>query len=256
MDCKTARLLLDFHRPRSGELPPEEAAELERHLGACPECDASARAERRLDDHFGRAVREVPLPDRLRERLLARLKEQRGAALRSKLAWTARGVAVAAALLLGVFLWWHYVGSKPPRLDPWGLIDKDFAKYDSPSPEKVENWFLTHHKIAMVAPRQFLYAHLVDFDLTTFEGKPVPKLVFQRDEGVFIRARVYVLTGDQFDLSAIRAALTDAAADLESVGRKLTVEDSPEAPNTKYLIIYESPGESLAPLKAPPPPGA
>lgn len=236
MDCKTARLLLDFHRPRAGELAADEAADLERHLGCCPECDAAARAGRRLDDHLGLAVRDVPVPDKLRERLLARLKGERQAALRRKLAWAARGAAVAAALLIGVFVWWQYIGSKPPRLELDPLTEADIAKHNSRTPEQVEVWFQEHHQITMVAPKDFDYRFLADYELATLQGKPVPKLVFQRSENNGItRARVFVLTREQFDLSG----LPTVPPDIQSLGRWLTVKEPPEAPNTRYLIIYE-----------------
>ena len=70
MDCRTARLLLDFARPRPAELAAEEAAALEGHLTGCPECDSLARTERQLDgddallaayrEHFGITLRHVP----------------------------------------------------------------------------------------------------------------------------------------------------------------------------------------------------
>src|SRR5262249_34683822 len=154
MDCRTARLLLDFRRPRGGELPAEDAADLERHLSGCADCDAAWRAERRLDDHVGRAVRDVPLPPGLRERLLGRLEEERSAVLRRRVAWAARGVAVAAAVLVGVFAWWHLVGSRPPELKYHELRDEDVTKYDARSAEDVQDWFRDHRQVSMVAPKQ------------------------------------------------------------------------------------------------------
>jgi hypothetical protein len=242
MDCKSARLLLDFHRPRAGDLAPDEAAELEGHLATCAECDAAARAQRGLDEHLGRAVRDVPLPAKLRERLLAGVRERHRAATLRKLAWAARGAAVAATLLLAVALWWHFVGSRPSRLDVGAVVEADFAKYNALTPQAVEVWFQERHRIAMVAPKQFDYGYLAEYELATLQGKPVPKLVFQRaeDNGI-TRARVFVLKRDEFDLEA----LPRDPPEVESLGRRLTIWD-PEAPDTAYLIIYE--GESLNPL--------
>jgi hypothetical protein len=257
MDCRTARLLLDFQRPRAGELPADEAAELERHLAGCPECDAAWRAERRLDDHLGRAVRDVPVPDGLRERLLGRLKEERAAVLRRQVAWAARGAAVAAALLLGVFAWWHFVGSRPPHLDYIDRRDDDVVKYNARSAEDVQNWFRDHRQVTMVAPKQFNYDYLAEYDLATLQGKVVPKLNFQRldDTTGRTRARVYVLTPEQFDLGLLRTELDrtltepNRAPEIESHDRRLTLRDSDEAPGTTYLIIYE--GDDLQPLYSP-----
>ena len=256
MDCRTARLLLEFQRPCAGELPADDEAELKDHLGSCPECGAASSTERRLDDYFGRAVREVSVPDNLRERLLGRLKEERSAALRRKLAWTARGVAVAATLLIGVFAWWYWIGSKPPHLDYASMVEADAIKYGREA-DGVQEWFRDHRQVTMVAPKQFDYRYLADYDLAPLQGKSVPKLEFKNSEGAGTSARVYVVTTDQFDLETLRQDLANAPvkADkppvIESLGRELMLQESDEAPGTFYVIILQ--GDDLQPLKLPPP---
>src|SRR5438094_788506 len=99
MDCRTARLLLDFARPIPAELEADASRDLEHHLAGCADCDSLARAERRLDEPLGRAMRAVPLPLGLRDRLLARLDAERGAWQRR---WMFRSLAAAAALALAV----------------------------------------------------------------------------------------------------------------------------------------------------------
>jgi hypothetical protein len=244
MDCKTARLLLDFQRPRAGELPADDAAALEGHLAGCPDCDAICRTERRLDDYFGRAVRDVPLPDGLRERLLGRLQEERSAAVRRQLAWAARGLAVAAALLIGMFVWWHFVGSQPKPLDFQAALEEDFTKANArASAEQVQDWFRDQHQVTMVAPKQFNYAWLADIYLTTLQGKRVPKLVFQLPVGA--QAHVFVLGDDQFDLGRLRTELANTPAEpsklpeLVSLDRRLTLLESDEPHGPAYLVIYE-----------------
>src|SRR5438067_13660259 len=98
MDCSTARLLLDFARPRAGDLGPVEAEELERHLAHCIECDAMARAARRADEHLGAAMRQVELPDGLRAGLLTRLDAERGRWYRQRFGHALRALACAAAV--------------------------------------------------------------------------------------------------------------------------------------------------------------
>jgi hypothetical protein len=248
MDCKTARVLLDFHRPRVGELAPDEAIALERHLATCPECDAANRTERRLDDHFGRVMRDVPLPDGLRERLLARLREERAAALRRKLAWGARAL-VAAAVLIGLaFLGWHIRGPKPVKLAPDELLTQHFKEYNTRSAPQIQEAFREFHHIDMVAPTLFDYRYLVDYGPATIQGKRVAKLVFAVETNRMTRAYVYVLTADQFDLPALLASLPEDRPEIESLDRRLRILDS-DKPDTKYLIIYE--GDSLEPLLDP-----
>src|SRR6185437_4010371 len=78
MDCKTARLLLDFVRPQAPELPAEEDGVLQNHLDHCPDCHSLARGERQLDERLGKAMLQVEVPAGLREHLLARLEVERG----------------------------------------------------------------------------------------------------------------------------------------------------------------------------------
>src|SRR5262245_32133614 len=107
MDCSTARLLLEIERPRLAELDSAEAAALERHLAECPECSRIARAARVTRERFGVAMRAVPVPAGLRERVLARLDTE--ARNRGRKSWLrSRWSAVAAAVLFVValgFLW-------------------------------------------------------------------------------------------------------------------------------------------------------
>jgi len=241
MDCKTARLLLDFHRPRVGELPADEAAALERHLASCPECDAVNRDARRLDDCVGPSIRDVPVPTRLRERLLTRLKDERRAKVHRKLAWAARGfaVATAAALMAAVILWQVYL--KPTKVNLDQAFDTQRDKFDSPSPEHVEAWFQAQRHVTMVAPKQFDYAYLAEYDLAMLQGKPVPKLVFQRTEDTGItRAHVFVLNQEQFDIQT----LPDDRNLLDSGGQHLDIKK--DSPHRAYLIVYD--GDKLDPL--------
>jgi hypothetical protein len=124
MDCKTARLLLDFARPQACELGPEETGALESHLEQCADCHGLARAERGLDDCLGKAMRQVEVPAGLRDRLQARLEADRGDWYRRRFAHTMRLAAAAAALLL--FTWgagrWVLHHSKP-FIDPQQIAD-------------------------------------------------------------------------------------------------------------------------------------
>ena len=97
MDCRTARLLLDYHRPQASELASSEAGALEQHLSVCSECDALTRAERQADARLGKAMRDVPIPDRLRDRVLARLHADRRAATLNRLAWSARAITILSS---------------------------------------------------------------------------------------------------------------------------------------------------------------
>ncbi|HYT95625.1 MAG TPA: zf-HC2 domain-containing protein, partial [Gemmataceae bacterium] len=107
MDCKDARLLLEFARPGDKELDHDEAEALRQHLADCPDCSAQAQAERRADEHIGLAMRAVPVPAGLRERVLQKLGPERVPWYRR---WPVRVAGAAAVLLLlgglGYVWWW------------------------------------------------------------------------------------------------------------------------------------------------------
>jgi hypothetical protein len=252
MDCRTARLLLEFHRPRAGELPPEEAVELERHLACCADCDAAGRTAHRLDDYFGSAIRNVPLPDGLRERLLSRLSEQRGTALRRRLAWTARGLSVAAALLVGTLLWWHFTPSKLPQLDLAKLSSVDGEKHKLRSSESVTAWFHDRHNVSMIAP-PFDYDWLIECDMVDVQGVSVPRLVFYHDLGpdfTPVRATVYVLKQEQFDLKALQG-LDGTPVDGFSQPVQVWGPRPSDRHDTAFLILFDGDLDKLLPLGRP-----
>jgi hypothetical protein len=244
MDCRTARLLIDFHRARAGELAPPEAADLEGHLAVCAECDALTRAERRADARLAQAMAAVPLPDGLRDRLRDGLRAARRAAALRKLAWAARAAAVAAVLLLVVLLVvaWR---AQPRPLDLSGELEKVMGDMTNPDPERVEGVFAARYRVQMVAPRQFDYTALVYFGMGECQKKRVPVLVFARGD---MWAMVYVVTAEQFNLKA----LGDDAGRFETNGFHAQVARDPEQPDTAFVIIYT--GDSLAPVQPPSPP--
>jgi hypothetical protein len=242
MDCKTARLLLDFHRPTAEELAAPEVADLEAHLAVCPECDALTRAERRADARLAEAMSAVPVPDGLPDRLRARLAADRRADALRKLAWAARGAAVAAALLLAVGLGVLWVRTHPRPLDVAELFNQDIDGMTNPVPERVEEEFARRYDVHMVAPRQFDTATLAYFGMGDCQGKRVPVLVYARGE---TRAVVYVITREEFNLDKLPADTSS----FETNGFRLRIARDGGPPDTAFIIIYS--GDSLAPLLRP-----
>jgi len=204
MDCKTARLLLDYHRPRRTELDPAEARALEDHLAACPDCDAAARAERRLDDQFGRAVRQVEVPPGLKARLLDRLAADRR---RRRLARTLRFAAVAAALLLATWGGHAWLGSRRTAVDLQALWNRIQERLVNPPADgaAVQAAF-RRMGVDAVPPERFNYAYLAAYGLAEFQGDWVPQLVFVRNDPlskVHAYAQVYILSARRFNLATL-----------------------------------------------------
>src|SRR5690348_1108980 len=98
MDCRTARLLLAFARPRCPELDECAGEALDNHLAKCAECASLARAEHHFERRLGLAMRDVPVPPDLRQRLLTRLQIERKAWYRNLPRRHPRVAAAVAAL--------------------------------------------------------------------------------------------------------------------------------------------------------------
>jgi len=200
MDCKTAQLFLEFARPHASELAAEDTHALEDHLAQCPDCGLLARNERRLDDHVGKAMRAVEVPDRLRAHLLNRLDADRNDWYKR---WAGHGlrtaVAVAACLLLvagGIFGWSQYRYWNRPALNGdvvWEHVHDNIVS--PPERPEVEKSF-KEMGVVTVLP-DLNYRYLTAHGIATFEGVHVPQLVFHRDEN---HAVVYVISDRQMKL--------------------------------------------------------
>ena len=185
MDCKTARLLLDFARPQARELETEEAAALETHLDRCPDCHNQARGERQLDDILGKAMRQVEVPAGLRDQLLARLESERGDWYRQRFAHGARlVVAAAAALLLLAWGVWYWVHERAPsRIDP-GEVAEAVQRDAAEDPQTRTKEALKQLGFETPLSRHLNY-HLLAYPpvLANLPGYPhrmVPMLTFER----------------------------------------------------------------------------
>src|SRR5438128_729270 len=118
MDCRTARYLLDFARPFAHDLDAVDRAALDAHLAVCTDCDCVARAERQLDEHVGREIQDVPIPNGLKDRLLTKLHRQRDDRRKQLLFRGLRYVAAAAVVIALVSTWLFWK-------DPWSPTNDD-----------------------------------------------------------------------------------------------------------------------------------
>ena len=208
MDCKTARLLLDYARPNNRELDAVETRALEDHLGSCDDCGPLARGERRADEVIGRAMRQVDVPDQLRGRILARLKDAQGEQRRRWVVYSLRTAVAAAAALLIAFGLWHWYAVRP-AFPVERLLEK--ANIAPPSREDVEQALRSQ---GVAGAPDLNYSQLRWLFLTNVDGRPTPMLVFNNrgDDGRGPRqALVFVVPDTQFDVNALPGNLqTDA----------------------------------------------
>jgi hypothetical protein len=242
MDCRTARLLLDFARPQAPELQADDAGALQNHLDHCPNCHNLERSERQLDEQFGKAMRQVEVPAGLREQLLSRLEVERGDWHRRRFAHAARLTlaAAAAALLLG-WAGWHWIINRRPAIDPAQMVEcfnEDITKEKRTQAEE------TLKRLGVETPLPNLKYNLLVSPPTLAElpGYPdqrVPLLLFVQNHH---RAWVYVVAARQ---------VPEHMPPLFGEGTyKLEVLPA-EGDAYKFLVIYD--GDDLEWLLAPGP---
>ncbi len=194
MDCRTARLLLDFARPEARELEAEEAAELERHLDHCPDCHSQAHNERQLDDRLGKAMRQVEIPVDLREKVLARLESARGDWHRQRFAHIARWSVAAAALLMLSWSSWYWVREHfIAPIDTQRVADaasSDATEDPRARTERALKELGVHTPLSPYLDYSLLACPPALAELPGHPGRKVPMLVFARNGRL---ARVYLI---------------------------------------------------------------
>lgn len=229
MDCEAVRLFLSF----PGELPPPEADALAGHLALCAECDARARGEQRLDAWMGRAMRAVPVPAGLKQRLDARLAAARAADRRRKLArWVAPLAAAAAAILLiGVVarLWLtkveaerlHYAFnvSRPGDADD---ADEEFARlgYSRAAPRFVNYAYLCSPPAVAAVPGH--------------KGVRAPVLVFAKGSH---RAIVLAFDTRRVDLQGLDRLDHGGYTYTAEIQKQFATEEQPSSP-WMFVVLY------------------
>jgi hypothetical protein len=240
MDCKTARLLLEYVRPHAPEFDAAETAAIEEHLSACPDCDLLARSERRADEPLAKAMRQIDVPDRLRGRILARLAEGRADARRRRFRHGLRLTAAAAAFFLVVFgVWWWQSLNRPAfpagelrnRSERWAQVP--------PSPAEIAANFKAHG-VAAVAPAGLNYNYLVWMSLDKVQSRKAPCLTFNRQDGVGADrlAIVYILPDAEYDLAALRHEDFASTSKYRLSGDVLPMQSGDHGERYGYVVFY------------------
>ncbi len=240
MDCRTARLLLDFARRGPVEIDAAETTELEQHLAQCPECDRFDRAERRFDDSLGRAMRRVEVPPGLREQVLARLEAERGDWYRRRFGQVLRLAAAAAVVLVALWGSWRWLAGGRPAIDPVRVWED--ASFRRPGRAEIEESF-RRLDAPVVAP-DLNYACLIAHGLTELPGYPgrvVPHLVFQHDGQ---NAVVFIIDTQRYTLPEQFEPPSGSPYQIERL----------EPADERFACLVFFTGENFAWLKNPAPP--
>ncbi len=246
MDCRTARLLLDFARPQAPELQADDAGALQNHLDRCPDCHNLARGERQLDEHLGKAMRQVEVPAGLRDQLLSRLEAERGDWNRRRFARAARLTlaAAAAALLLGWAGWHWLLNRQPAPIDPAHMVGSVNEYVTTDKGRQAED---TLKRMGVETPLPSLNYNLLACpptlaELPGYPDRTVPLMLFVQNHH---RAWVYVVAARQVP-EDIPPLLGEGTFKLEV----LPVEGDAY----KFLVIHD--GDDLRWLRPPEPDAA
>lgn len=196
MDCPHANLLLLFYRPdRPSDLSADDAAALQAHLAACPACAAKLAKQSAADRVLSAAVRDVPVPSGLADRLKQQAQSQINRAWRR----TAAKCVAAAVLLVAGYV--GYAAATRPTLDVGRLADAQDAVWQSP--DRTASDWLTANGLTDALPEDF------DLRLTTFAGRldlqGVPTPALRLDAAGRQTAWVYFLRPRSFDPGQVEA---------------------------------------------------
>jgi len=229
MDCKTARMMMDFAHPPKTELDGDERKAFQAHVQECVDCASLAYVERKLDEHLGRAMLDLSVPADLGDRLQERLKKARGTLYRRR----SIGLAAAAALLVVTSLGaWYWLSNNRPAMSAEGRVG-DTEQFAGMAVEQLEAWCYHNFGAKTVLPRDINYGYLSDCYRAELKGRLVPRLRFVREQSV---ADLMVLSSRQFDLEALRDPQRAGSGALT-----VMILRNPNNRDVAYLIEFTGP---------------
>lgn len=235
MDCNHARMLLILCRNRT-DLDGVESGALDSHLSQCPDCRHWSDTEVSWERSISHAMQAVSVPKDLKPRILAGL-DRAGPVGRRWPAWIA---AAASILLIAGLAGYFLLGSR--QIVDLNVVSEevDYRTGGSANPDQIEELFREKFGVTTEVPRQFRYDLLYSFDIATFLGRRIPKLMFQhRSKGAI--AEVYILSDRQFNFDQ------DTPQGHSGSSRTIQVLDSTSG--YRYLVIFS--GSSLEPFLNP-----
>jgi hypothetical protein len=236
MECRDAQFYLRLRRHAADELGPDVGGALDAHLAACPACAADARAAAAFDRAVARAMRAVPVPADLREKLVTQAAAHRGAVLRRNLY---RGGAVCAAALVLLGLGLGVYSHTRPKPDTDGIVNGTDEMLSQPDVSL--RMFLHAQELPPQLPYRFNPALLAFQGRVDVQGRSVPMVQFRsplpNDNGF---ARVYIFRqGGPFDVRGV----PDAQA---SFTRADVVVGQGDSSGFTYVVVYT--GQRLDPF--------
>lgn len=225
MECRDAQFYLRLRRHAADELGSDVTGALDGHLATCVACAADARAAVSFDRSMASAMKAVPVPAGLREKLFSQASAQQGAILRRKFY---RAGAVCAAILVVVGIGFGVFSASRPKLNPEALVGT--AEHN---PEEATKSWLASQKLPRELPLPFKYDLFMYRGQEKVQGKDVPFVLFRAPEGGGF-AKVYIFRDDgRFDLKEAQ----DVQA---SHANALVVAGQGESRGATYVIVYSA----------------
>lgn len=240
MQCRDAQFYLRLRRHAGDELGTEVTADLDRHLAGCPACAADAALAAGFDRAVATAVRSVPVPAGLRDKLLAQASTHHGAVIRRKVY---RVAALAASLFFGVGLAFGVFSATRPKLDTQVMLAsaEDVIQY----PDKALAAWLAEHKFPAQLPESFNTDLLLTLGSERVQGVEVPVAVFRHPTDPRFAKLYFFRTDGRYDLKDLRN--TDGSNTAAKV-----IDDQRQFRGVKYVLVYPAGPDGLKPFLRPP----
>lgn len=234
MLCRDAQFYLQLRRCSNDELGADVIADLDRHCAGCGPCASISRQLLASDRAIGVAIKAVPIPSGLRDKLLTQTLAYRGTQVRRR---AYRCLALAASLFLTVGLTYGVFAVFRPTLDPDVVVRDQDERIQDPD-GTLRRWLVALHAPEQL-PLPFNTDLLVSVGSERIHGRDVPMALFfsPGDRGF---AKVFVIhKGADFklDLQKVEAQASNTHA---------LVREIPNAPHLIYLIVHT--GRDLQPF--------
>jgi hypothetical protein len=235
MQCRDAQFYLRLRRQAGDELGAEVTADLDRHLAGCPACAADAGRAAAFDRAVANALRSVPVPAGLRDKLLAQSSTHHGAVIRRKVY---RVAALAASLFFGVGLAFGVFSASRPKIDPTELVIRHDEQMQDREGRLLSQW-LTAQKFPDRLPEAFDPSLIISMGTEKVQGTEVPVVTFAHPtERGF--AKVYIFrTNGSYNTELLRDAQASHTA-------AIVIEDQRQFRGVKYVILHT--GRDLTPF--------
>jgi len=226
MQCRDAQFYLRLRRHAGDELGADVAGDLDGHLASCPACALDARAAASFDRALASAMRAVPVPTGLRDKLMILASAHRGGIIRRKVYQVA---ALAASVFFVTGLAFGIFSVSRPRIDTTQIVTSQDRLYQDPE-GALRDW-LVAQKFPDQLPEPFDPYLLLSLGTESIQGKDVPVAVFRhpRERGF---AKVYIFRDDgTYNLRELQEAQMS-----HTMAR--VIKDPARFPGVQYVIVH------------------